>query len=266
MLQLLAKGNDIFTGGREYYNHPNYRGVDKPTIIHQSSATGMQAIPTTGIAQGIQYLEKMSDVSYQMSENTGNEKSIKSKISNQKSPVVVCCFGDGSITEGEVREAFSFAALKQLPIIYLVEDNDWGISVSSDEARTNNAYEYIAGFKGIERMQVDGSDFEKSYSCIENAIHYVRENRKPILIHAKVPLLGHHTSGVRKEWYRNEDDLAKHEKDNPITKLHQVLIKKGISAEDLKTIEEEERVEVYIEAKKRIKRLFNMIFFWREKA
>ena len=241
MLQLLAKGEDPFTGGREYYNHPNSRRENYPKIIHQSSATGMQAIPTTGIAQGIQYLEKMSDISYQMSEKTENEKSLKSKISNQKSPVVVCCFGDGSITEGEVSEAFSFAALKQLPIVYLVEDNDWGISVSSDEARTNNAYEYIAGFKGIERMQVDGSDFEKSYSCIENAIHYVRENRKPILIHAKVPLLGHHTSGVRKEWYRNEDDLAKHEKDNPITKLYQVLIKKGISAEDLKTIEEEER-------------------------
>src|SRR6266567_3629275 len=56
MLQLLAKGEDIFSGGREYYSHPNYRGDDKPTIIHQSSATGMQAIPTTGIAQGIQYL------------------------------------------------------------------------------------------------------------------------------------------------------------------------------------------------------------------
>src|ERR1043165_248832 len=57
MLQLLAKGEDIFTGGREYYSHPNYRGDDKPTITHQSSATGMQAIPTTGIAQGIKYLE-----------------------------------------------------------------------------------------------------------------------------------------------------------------------------------------------------------------
>jgi 2-oxoisovalerate dehydrogenase E1 component len=241
MLQLLAKADDPFTGGREYYNHPNSRRENYPKIIHQSSATGMQAIPTTGIAQGIQYLEKMSDARYQVSENTENEKSLQSPISNPQSPVVVCCFGDGSITEGEVSEAFSFAALKQLPIIYLVEDNDWGISVSSDEARTNNAYEYIAGFKGIERIQVDGSDFEKSYACIENAIHYVRENRKPILIHAKVPLLGHHTSGVRKEWYRNEEDLAKHEKDNPITKLYQVLIKKGISVEELNTIEAEEK-------------------------
>src|SRR6476661_6666987 len=60
MLQLLAKGNDIFSGGRAYYSHPNYKGEDKPTIIHQSSATGMQAIPTTGIAQGIQYLERIN--------------------------------------------------------------------------------------------------------------------------------------------------------------------------------------------------------------
>ena len=64
MLQLLAKGEDIFTGGREYYNHPNYRGDDKPTIIHQSSATGMQAIPTTGIAQGVKYLEKIKGENY----------------------------------------------------------------------------------------------------------------------------------------------------------------------------------------------------------
>ena len=60
MLQLLAKKDDIFTGGREYYSHPNYRGNDKPTIIHQSSATGMQVIPTTGMAQGIQYLEQIN--------------------------------------------------------------------------------------------------------------------------------------------------------------------------------------------------------------
>ncbi len=57
MRQLLAKGNDIFTGGKVYYSHPNFRGENKPTIIHQSSATGMQAIPATGLAQGISIQE-----------------------------------------------------------------------------------------------------------------------------------------------------------------------------------------------------------------
>jgi|GEM_PF-2313069 len=123
MLQLLAKGNDIFTGGREYYNHPNYRGADKPTIIHQSSATGMQAIPTTGVAQGFKFLERTNSLLLQ-------------KGSAGESPIVICSLGDASVTEGEVSEAFQFAALHQLPIIYLVQDNDWGISVTKEEART----------------------------------------------------------------------------------------------------------------------------------
>lgn len=228
MLQLLAKADDPFTGGREYYNHPNSRRENFAKIIHQSSATGMQAIPTTGVAQGIQYIEKQQPFAY-------SQQLIADK------PVVICCFGDGSVTEGEVSEAFQFAALKQLPIIYLVEDNDWGISVSSDEARTMNAYEFIAGFKGIERLQVDGSDFEKSYEIMENAIHYVRENRKPILVHATVPLLGHHTSGVRKEWYRTDEDLATHYENDPAIKLRKKLISLGINEDELDKIEAEEK-------------------------
>ena len=239
MLQLLAKGDDPFTGGREYYNHPNSRRANVPKIIHQSSATGMQAVPTTGIAQGFQYIEKLISAQSETVLNESERESFNAIVKDK--PVVVCCFGDGSITEGEVSEAFQFAALKQLPIIYLVEDNDWGISVSSDEARSMNAYEFIAGFKGIERMQVDGSDFEKSYTCMENAIHYVRENRKPILVHAKVPLIGHHTSGVRKEWYRPEDDLSKHYQDDPGPKLRKQLIKKGFSETELDAIEQEEK-------------------------
>lgn len=234
MLQLLAKGNDPFTGGREYYNHPNSRRPDRPKIIHQSSATGMQAVPTTGLAQGLQYIEQM----LQTPEGEQMPESVR-KVTEEQ-PVVVCCFGDGSVTEGEVSEAFQFAALKQLPIIYLVEDNDWGISVSSDEARTMNAYEFIAGFKGIERLQVDGSDFEASYACMENAIHYVRENRKPILVHATVPLLGHHTSGVRKEWYRGDEDLAKHALRDPGPRLRARLLELGVKEEELDRIEAEE--------------------------
>src|SRR6187402_2516217 len=85
MLQLLAKGDDIFTGGREYYAHPNYKGADKANIIHQSSATGMQAIPTTGIAQGIQYLEKINSPLLKKHHglNSPNEA---------LSPIVICSF------------------------------------------------------------------------------------------------------------------------------------------------------------------------------
>jgi 2-oxoisovalerate dehydrogenase E1 component len=224
MLQLLAKGEDIFTGGREYYSHPNYRGNDKPTIIHQSSATGMQAIPTTGIAQGIQYLEKI------------NSDKLKRGV-NGELPVVICSLGDASITEGEVSEAFQFAALKQLPIIYLVQDNDWGISVTSKEARSMDAYRYAKGFKGMNRETVDGSNFAASFKTMKKVVDEVRKKREPWLVHAKVPLLGHHTSGVRTEFYRTEEELAEQGLEDPTLKLRKKLLELGYSEEYLQNIE-----------------------------
>ena len=153
MLQLLAKGNDIFSGGREYYSHPNYKGNDKPTIIHQSSATGMQAIPTTGIAQAIKYIQTMKEKGTPVFADS-------SQITNN-GQVVICSLGDAAVTEGEVSEAFQFTALHQLPIIFLVQDNSWGISVSAEEARTANAATLIKGFTGIKSISIDGSDFVK---------------------------------------------------------------------------------------------------------
>ncbi|HSU28049.1 MAG TPA: thiamine pyrophosphate-dependent enzyme [Chitinophagaceae bacterium] len=230
MLQLLAKGNDMFTGGKEYYSHPNYKGKDKANIIHQSSATGMQAIPTTGIAQGIQYLEKRRLPQIPPKEGLR--------------PIVVCSLGDASITEGEVSEAFQFAVLKQLPILYLVQDNNWGISVTAEEARAMNAYEFAAGFKGMRRVQVDGSDFEASWMVMKEAFEFVRRERKPCLVHAQVPLLGHHTSGVRKEFYRTDEDWARHLAHDPGPKLRKKLLEKEVSEEEIIRIEKDAAVLV----------------------
>lgn len=231
MLQLLAKADDIFTGGREYYAHPNFRGEDKPTIIHQSSATGMQAIPATGIAQGLQYLE-------------GIQSPLYKKGNNGETPVVICSLGDASLTEGEVSEALQVAVLKKLRIIYLVQDNGWGISVTSNEARTMNASEFAKGFKGMQRISIDGSDFFQSYEVMKNVVGQVRENTEPFLVHARVPLLGHHTSGVRKEFYRSEEDLAQQAEHDPLPKLKSRLLQMGFEENELFEIENAAEEEV----------------------
>lgn len=243
MLQLLAKRDDIFSGGREYYAHPNYRGSDKPTIIHQSSATGMQAIPTTGIAQGIQYLASLNAAERELLE-PASQKPADDDINfnshlleRNNEAIVICSLGDASITEGEVSEAFQVAVLKQLPVIYLVQDNNWGISVSAEEARAMNAFEFAGGFKGMHRIQVDGSDFEAAYEVMKQVCTFVRKERKPYLVHAQVPLLGHHTSGVRKEFYRSDEDLEKHAAHDPGPKLKKKLLYKGFSEEELSQIE-----------------------------
>lgn len=239
MLQLLTKADDPFTGGRSYYSHPNSKASDRPKIIHQSSGTGMQAIPTTGIAQGIQYLEQINS-------------SLLVKGNNGEAPIVVCSFGDGSITEGEVSEAFQFAVLKKLPIIYLVQDNNWGISVMSSEYRAMDAYEYAEGFKGMNKIRVDGTNFINSYQVMGQVIEKVRKTRDPWLVHAKVPLLNHHTSGVRKEFYRSEEDLARHLKDDPLPKLKLLLLRKGCQESAIAEIEEDVTREIKADFEKAV--------------
>ncbi len=217
MLQLMAKRDDPFSGGRTYYCHPALKRKGFPIVPHQSSGTGMQAIPATGLAHGISYLESQG------------------LLIKKVKPIVLCSLGDGSVTEGEVAEAFQMAVLKKLPIIYLVQDNDWDISAKGNEMRAMNAYEYAAGFKGLERNNVDGSDFIASYTCLQEAIEWVRTSRTPILIRAACPLLGHHTSGVRKEWYRG-DNLILQEKNDPLPKLEQVLLELGYNKNQLTEI------------------------------
>lgn len=219
MLQVFAKKDDPFSGGRTYYSHPSLNREDMPKIPHQSSATGMQAIPTTGVAMGIQYKEKQG-----LAEDFGGEN-----------PVVVCSLGDASCTEGEVSEAFQMAALKQFPIIYLVQDNGWDISANAEETRAQDISQYAQGFNGIEVRTIDGSDFETSYNTMKEVIDTVRKERRPFIVHAKVPLLGHHTSGVRKEWYR--DDLDEAATRDPYPKMKALLRDAGIDEADIINIE-----------------------------
>ena len=219
MLQLMAKKEDPFSGGRTYYCHPSLKDDDKPKIPHQSSATGMQAIPATGVAMGMQYKELQGL----------DDKTLKDL------PFVVCSLGDASVTEGEIAEAFQMAALKQMPILYLVQDNGWDISANAAETRAQDAYQYAQGFHGLEAISIDGANFTESYEALEKVIETIRTERRPFLVHAKVPLLNHHTSGVRMEWYR--DDLEEARSRDPYPVLKQQLLDFGFTSNEIEEIE-----------------------------
>jgi 2-oxoisovalerate dehydrogenase E1 component len=218
MLQLMAKRDDPFSGGRTYYCHPSLRRDNMPKIPHQSSATGMQAIPTTGVAMGIQYKEQQA-------------------LAEVNDAVVVCSIGDAAMTEGEVSEAFHMASLKQLPILYFVQDNEWDISAHSSEIRFGDAATFAKAFPGIHVKQVDGTDFMECYTALHEILADIRKNRRPWLIHCKVPLLGHHTSGVRREWYR--DDLESAQKRDPFPKFIKQLKGLGFEESQLMKLAEE---------------------------
>ncbi|WP_417854481.1 alpha-ketoacid dehydrogenase subunit alpha/beta [Xanthomarina gelatinilytica] len=243
MLQLLAKKEDPFSGGRTYYSHPSLKDQDKPKIPHQSSATGMQAIPATGVAMGIQYLEK---------QNLSNPNITLSSVQDsQEKPITVCSLGDASVTEGEVAEAFQMAALKQMPILYLVQDNGWDISANAAETRAQNAFEYAKGFKGLEAISIDGANFTESYLALEKVIKTIREERRPFLVHAKVPLLNHHTSGVRMEWYR--DDLEEARSRDPYPVIKQQLLDNGFTSKEIDQLEQSVKAKVQSDFEKALK-------------
>ena len=235
MLQLLAKRDDPFSGGRTYYCHPSLKDEDKPKIPHQSSATGMQAIPATGTAMGMQYKEQ----------HDFDVHNLKEK------PITVCSLGDASITEGEVAEAFQMAALKQMPILYFVQDNGWDISAKGKEVRSQSAFEYAQGFKGLEAISIDGANFIESYQAIEKVIRTIRAERRPFLIHAKVPLLNHHTSGVRMEWYR--DDLEQAQSRDPYPVLKQQLLDYGFTSDEIQDIENSANAKVQLDFERALK-------------
>jgi len=222
MLQLMAKRDDPFSAGRSYYCHPSLREADKPKIPHQSSATGMQAIPATGAALGFWYKENMQ---------------LWTEAERANPPIVVCSLGDASVTEGEIAEAFQMAVLKKLPILYLVQDNGWDISANAAETRVANAAEYAKGFPGLEAVSIEGNDFVHCWETVSQILHTMRRERRPFLLHARVPLLNHHTSGVRKDWYR--DDLEEHQSRDPYPILRQLLLENGFSEKAIEQFETE---------------------------
>lgn len=253
MLQLMAKRDDPFSGGRSYYCHPSLRDEQFPKIPHQSSATGMQAIPATGAAMGFWYKEQLAAVgSGQDQEASGGAqvdldnpypyhfkpKDKKAWINGHTSMVhgvVVCSLGDASVTEGEIAEAFQMAVLKKLPILYLVQDNGWDISATAAETRVANAAEYAKGFPGLEAISIEGNDFVSCWTTVQDILAKIRTERRPFLLHARVPLLNHHTSGVRKEWYR--DDLAEHASRDPYPILKRQLLENGFSDSAIQSLE-----------------------------
>ena len=211
MLQLFAKADDPFSGGRTYYGHPALKREGMPRIPHNSSATGTQAIPAAGAAMGLQYRE---------THGLGQD------VEGDHPPIVLCSIGDAATTEGEVSEALYMATLRQLPILFLVQDNEWDISAHASEP-LRRRHHHGTGLPGHWNPAPSPADLAACKDALDWAFHTIRTERRPVLVHATVPLLGHHTSGVRREWYR--DDLEEHAERDPLAHLRHALLERRAS-------------------------------------
>lgn len=232
MLQLLGKKNDPFSGGRTYYSHPSSKDPGKPSILHQSNAAGMQAIPATGLAQGLRMVEE-----------TGGMK--LRKTNDGQLPIVVCSLGDVSPTEGELSEALLLAAQQQLPVVYLIQDNIHHSVLLGEDQVMNGSYDWSCIGKGLERLKCDGSNFAESYITLYRATQIARIQRKPVLVHAIISQQGFQSYELKRGSDRYQKNSKQRTQLDPVEILRNLLVESGITEEDIAQIEQavKKRVE-----------------------
>jgi len=216
-LSALHRADDPGTGGRQM---PGHYGKAKLRIITQSSPTGTQYLQAVGVALG--------------AKKEGNGE------------VVYVSSGEGSTSEGEFFEAVNWAARESLPVLFFIQDNKYAISVPvTQQTAGGSVYEVTKGFKGLDRYNVDGTDFLETYRAATQAVEKARRGGGPALIVANVVRLLPHSSSDDDRKYRSKDDLERDKGFDPIPKMAAMLMEEGYLAEkDAARMTEEVRAEV----------------------
>ncbi len=225
-LEALGNSDAPVSGGRRSYLKGFLYREDMPSIPLAGSAGGAHIITATAVAQGLMYL---------ISQNLK---------ANYDRPIVLCSLDDSSMTEGDITEAFHIAIAKKLPIVYLLQDNDWTTGIKSEEIRAIDGYELAGGFKGMKRMRINGADFVDAYDKFQVATDYARLERMPVVVHAKCPLLGHYSTQLLRQAYRTDDNIGLHLRDEPQERLRRYLLIEGESEDTIAQLAEDARILV----------------------
>lgn len=208
----LSKASDVASGGRHMSNH-----FSKPSIRIQnvSSATGNHALHAVGVARAIKKYE-------------GDE-------------IAFASFGDASVSEGFVYEAISGAAREILPVVFVIQNNKFGISVPISEQSANRVVaENFLGFKSVKIVSVDGTNVFDSWRGMQEALDYVTSGSGPAIVHADCVRMNSHSNSDRQELYRSAEEIAEAQRFDPVARLRDYLLTKGeISEEELQYIEKE---------------------------
>ncbi len=194
---------------------PFHWGHKKWRIVSQSSPTGTQYLEAVGTALGA--------------------------VKDGLDEVVYVSSGEGSTSEGEFHEALNWAAREKLPVIFLIQDNKYAISVTKQEqTAAKSVYELTSGYQGLNRYEVDGCDFIASYETAVDAVAKARSGKGPSLILAHTVRLLPHSSSDDQRKYRSQEDLAQDLARDPLPRLEKYLIEnKILSVDKLKQLQKE---------------------------
>lgn len=221
---------DPNSGGRQMPAHWGHAGLN---IISKSSCTGMHALHAVGAAEAGRYLQRVKEARARASEFQDDE-------------VIYMSIGDGSISEGEFWEALNSACNLKLPVLFLVEDNGYAISVPrSVQIAGIPVNEQVASFPNLEIVDVDGNDFHASYDALAQTIEHIRKERGPALVRATVTRPYSHSMSDDERMYRSAEEREADAERDCLRLMRRSLIDNEIaSAEELETLEAEWRTEV----------------------
>lgn len=213
----ISKGNDVASGGRHMSNH-----FAKPewNIHNVSSATGNHTLHATGVGRAM---------------NRYKHKGVA--ISSQ---------GESSVSEGYVYEAINGATNEKLPVLFVFQDNGYGISVPKEDQTANRkVIDNFSGFKNLKLFYCNGKDVFDSMNTMFEAKQFIIENQMPAIVHANCVRIHSHSNSDRHELYRDENELNYVNQYDPLAKYRRLLLRYNrFTEEELKQVEDQVKAEV----------------------
>lgn len=217
LLQHLARASDPSSGGRQM---PEHFSSPELNVLPMSSSVGTQFLPALGLGLAAQF--------------------------RGSNAYIYCSSGEGATSQGAFHEAMNWAARVKAPVLFLVQDNKYAISVPvTDQTAGGSAYKLARGYEGLARIHADGTDFFTIYSVARAAIEHIRAGKGPVCVVADVVRLLPHSSSDNHAKYRSPEELEKDRLIDPITRLEERLAADGLLDDDtIRSIRQEIKVLV----------------------
>jgi len=202
LLQAVGAADDPASGGRQM---PSHWSDPRFNIVSSSSCTGTQFLQAVGCADANRYLAPDGDA------------------------ITLTAGGDGATSEGEFWESLNAACLNRLPVLFLIEDNGYAISVPVEcQTAGANISALVSGFPGLFRREVDGCDFLASYEAMRAAVAYCREGRGPALVHAHTIRPYSHSLSDDERLYKTPAEREAEQARDPLTRFPKFLLDEGV--------------------------------------
>ena len=215
-LSAVGAKDDPNSGGRQMPSHWGHKAIN---IVSQSSPTGTQCLHAVGCAEAGELYRAVKDI-------PDRESSFKAD------EVVYISIGDGTTSEGEFWESLSTACVKKLPVVFVVEDNGYAISVPVEvQTPGGDISRIVECYPGLKVVRADGTDLADSYRAMTDAVGYCRARKGPALVHAKVTRPYSHSLSDDERLYKTPAERAEEATRDPITKLAALLKSRGLATD-----------------------------------